>query len=107
DASVDDQRTRTAPVLLPGERANAVNVRGRVRARESYPQEVVQVPGGEIAVVHQDDERKRIDRMVHGDGFMEALERRFRFLLLLRDEPRRLDRQDARQADARLDEALR
>ena len=43
--------------------ADAVNVGGRVRARERHPQQIVQRPGREVAVVHQHDQRKRIKRV--------------------------------------------
>src|SRR5207302_288649 len=60
DPGVDDQRAGAAPVLLAGEGADAVNVRGRVGAGERHPQEVGQRPGSKLAVVYQDHQGKGV-----------------------------------------------
>ena len=55
DAGVDHQRAAAAPVLVVGERVDAVDVGGGVGARERDPEEVVERLGDELAVV---DERR-------------------------------------------------
>src|SRR5258708_3614433 len=53
DTRVDDQRSFTAPVLLGCESADAVDVGRGIRACEGHPEEVVQRPRRELAVVGQ------------------------------------------------------
>src|SRR5262245_21431757 len=59
DAGIDDQRSRATPVLLLGEGADTINVRGWVGTRERDPEEIIQAAGGEVAVIDDDDEGKR------------------------------------------------
>ena len=44
--------------------ADAVNIRRRIGSRERDPEEVGQRPGGEIAVIDDDDEGKAVERAV-------------------------------------------
>ncbi len=55
EAGVDHQRAAAAPVLVVHERLDAVDVGGRVGARERDPQEVAERLGDELAVVDDDD----------------------------------------------------
>src|SRR5437867_3986510 len=58
---VDHQRPATTPMLVSHERTPASHVGRRVRAGERDPQEVVQVPRGELAVVDDYHERDRVE----------------------------------------------
>src|SRR5262249_12397008 len=58
DPGIDHQRACTAPVFLLGERADAINIRGGIRARECHPDEIPQTRRDEITVVNDDDERE-------------------------------------------------
>ena len=62
EASVDDQRTGAAPVLLLAEGADASDVGRRIRSREGDPEKVGERPGSEIAVIDDDEERKTVER---------------------------------------------
>ena len=67
-ASVDHQRSAAAPMLLLDKRSNAVHIARRVAARERHPEEIVERPSGEIAVIDDDDEGESIDEMVERHG---------------------------------------
>ena len=60
DSCIDYQRARASPMFLLREAPNAMNVRGRVRAREGYPQPVVHRPSCEIGVIRQQQIEKRL-----------------------------------------------
>src|SRR5262245_36657974 len=47
-----------APMFLLRRGADAIHVRGRVRARERHPEKITQRTRDEIAVVHEHDEGK-------------------------------------------------
>ena len=60
-SGVDHERALAAPVLLLRESADAVEVGRRVGTRERHPQEVIQLPGGKGAVIHQHHQREGIE----------------------------------------------
>ena len=55
---VDHQRPAAAPVLRRRKRLDPVDVRRRVAPRERRPEEIVQRPGGELAVVDHHHQRE-------------------------------------------------
>ena len=61
-ASIDDQRTAAAPMLLLNKSIDAVDIGRRVGPRERDPQEVGQRPGGKIAVIDDDNQWERMER---------------------------------------------
>ena len=64
EAGVDHERAAAAPVFVFGEGVDAVDVGGRVRARERDPEEVAERLGDELGVVDDDDQAEagRVDR---------------------------------------------
>ena len=118
---VDDERPATAPVLLVHRRIDAVNVGRGIRPRERQPEEVFEARGGEVAVIDDHDQRPGPERMLRADRPAEPLDvvrprRRgrerpdrgiaFRLQPGPRLDPRPADRDDARQADAGIAEAV-
>ena len=106
DPGVDHQRAPASPVLLIGEGADPVHVGRRVRAGERHPEQVLERPRRELAVVDQDDQREGVDRVVRPERPAEGgprlvLAPRVRLIL------RRLHHQHARQADPRVVEPVR
>ena len=51
DASVEDQRTPAAPMFFLGEGADAMDVAGRIGARECHPQKVAERLGDKLRIV--------------------------------------------------------
>ena len=62
EPGVDHQRAAAAPVFVGGERLDAVDVGGRVGARERDPEEIAERLGDELAVVDDDDPAEAGDR---------------------------------------------
>ena len=66
---------RQPQCLSMDEFADAVHVGGRIGPREGDPQEIMQRLARELAVVHDDDERKRVERVSNVDRRAESLDR--------------------------------
>src|SRR5262245_476212 len=56
EAGIDDEGTAAAPMFVFGEGVDAMDVGGRVCARECDPEEIAEGFGDELGVVSEDDE---------------------------------------------------
>ena len=61
---VDDEWTATAPVLLVDERIDAFDVCRGIGASECNPKEVPKIPGRELAVIDNHDQRERANGII-------------------------------------------
>ena len=68
DPRVDDHRTLTAPVLVVSKRLDSVNVVRWIGSGERSPEEVVQVLGGEVAVIDQQNHGKALQPSAYGSS---------------------------------------
>ena len=100
DPRIDHQRPGASPVLAVDEGADALDVGGGIRSGERHPEEVADVPRGEVAVVDDDDEGERPDGVVGAERAAEGQD--IPVVVAVRGP---VDGQDARQDDARLAEA--
>lgn len=64
DPGVDDERARASPMLLEDRGADSFDVRRGVGSGEGDPEEVIEVPRGEIGIVDDHDERVTADRIL-------------------------------------------